>query len=231
MSKKVGKKFPKWVKVTLCVLLICAFLCSAGVVGINAYVICSVKNYIIDLDEAKQKNFDCAVILGAGLWDGEPSPMLKERLNFGLRIYSTGCTDRILMSGDHGREEYDEVNAMKDYAVEEGVPADSVFMDHAGFSTYETMYRAKEVFEVKTAVIITQKYHLYRAVYDARKLGLDAYGFAADELDYSVKNDLREAAARVKDFFWCLFSPEPTYLGEVIPISGSGSLTDDKVRV
>ena len=136
---------------------------------------------------------------------------------------------KILASGDHGRDSYDEVNHMKQYAVGRGVDPDDVFLDHAGFSTYESMYRARDVFEVKSAIVVTQKYHLYRAVYNARRLGIDAYGVAADKRVYGkpVYNFVRESLARCKDFFMCIFKPEPTYLGEVIPISGSASLSDD----
>ncbi len=180
-------------------------------------------------------NFDCVLVLGAGVWGDSPSHMLEERLNRGIEVYKTGCTDRILMSGDHGREEYDEVNVMKSFAIDSGTSSDHIFMDHAGFSTYESMYRARDIFEVETVVIVTQKYHLYRAVYDARKLGLNAYGVAADgQYNYDIfvrtYNNSREALARTKDFFWCIVKPEPTYLGEAIPISSSGALTDDKLR-
>ena len=118
---------------------------------------------------------------------------------------------------------------MKQYAVGRGVDPDDVFLDHAGFSTYESMYRARDVFEVKSAIVVTQKYHLYRSVYNARRLGIDAYGVAADKRVYGkpVYNFVRESLARCKDFFMCIFKPEPTYLGEVIPISGSASLSDD----
>ena len=229
MIKKLLKN--KAVKGVIIAVLCACLLGGVAVVGINAYMISYVSDYILTEDELKNEKFDCVMILGAGLWDDEPSPMLRERLEFGLKAYETGCTDKILMSGDHGREEYDEVNTMKDFAIENGVPADNVFMDHAGFSTYESMYRARDIFQVKKMVIVTQKYHLYRAVYDARKLGIDAYGFAADKLIYGVHNDIRESLARVKDFFYCIVEPEPTYLGEAIPISASGSLTDDKDKV
>lgn len=229
MLKKLFKNkiFKRLIAVILCLCL----LGAVAVIGINAYMISYVSDYILTTQELNSGEFDCVLVLGAGLWDGEPSPMLKERLDFGLQVYNTGCTDRMLMSGDHGRESYDEVNAMKDYAIESGVPANNIFMDHAGFSTYESMYRARDVFNVEKLVIVTQKYHLYRAVYDARKLGLDAYGVAAEELKYPIYNDIREAAARVKDFFWCIAKPTPTYLGDVIPINGSGALTDDKVKI
>ncbi len=229
MIKKLLKN--KAVKGLIIAVLCACLISGVAVIGINAYMISYVNDYILTVDDLKNDSFDCVMVLGAGLWDGEPSPMLQERLDFGLTAFETGCTDKLLMSGDHGREEYDEVNKMKDVAIENGVPADNIFMDHAGFSTYESMYRARDIFQVEKMVIVTQKYHLYRAVYNARKLGMDAYGFAADELRYPIYNDIREALARTKDFFYCIIQPEPTYLGEAIPISASGSLTDDKVRI
>lgn len=221
----------KALKVVIIAVLCIGLLGGAAVVGINAYMISYVSDYILTEEDLENQNFDCVMILGAGLWDGDPSPMLQERLDFGLIAYETGCTEKILMSGDHGREEYDEVNRMKDVAIENGVLADNVFMDHAGFSTYESMYRARDVFQVEKMVIVTQKYHLYRAVYDARKLGIDAYGFAAERLNYPFYNDVREALARTKDFFYCIIQPKPTYLGDPISIHANGSLTDDKERV
>lgn len=223
-----NKKFKIFVISVLCV----GILCAGAVIGINAYMISYVSDYLIEADDLENYSFDCITVLGAGLWDGEPSPMLKERLDFALEAYNSGCSTKFLMSGDHGREDYDEVNAMKDYVVENGADKDSVFLDHAGFSTYETMYRARDVFKVEKTLIITQKYHLYRAVYNARKLGIDAYGYYREEKIYSVKNDIREAAARVKDFFYCIEKPKPTYLGEEIPIkTASATLTDDKTKV
>lgn len=232
MSKALKKsKLKKILKRIIIAALCLCLLGGIAVVGINAYMISYVSDYILTVDEAAEYDFDCVMIMGAGLWDGKPSPMLRERLNFGLDVYNTGCTDRIMMTGDHGRENYDEVNAMKDYAIENGVSADNVFMDHAGFSTYESMYRARDVFQVEKMVIVTQKYHIYRSVYNARKLGIDAYGVAADELKYGIYNDIREALARVKDFFYCIIQPEPTYLGDPISIHASGALTDDKEYV
>lgn len=229
MLKKLLKN--KVFKGVIITILCFCLLGGVTVVGINAYMISYVNDYILTVDDLKNDSFDCIMVLGAGLWDGEPSPMLQERLDFGLTAYETGCSEKLLMSGDHGRVEYDEVNKMKDVAIENGVLADNVFLDHAGFSTYESMYRARDIFQVEKMVIVTQKYHLYRAVYNARKLGIDAYGFAAEKLEYPITNDIREALARVKDFFYCIAEPEPTYLGEPIPITASGSLTDDKTRV
>ncbi len=197
---------------------------------INVCVFEYSNRYFLTVDEAAEMNFDCVLVLGAGVWGDSPSHMLEERLNKGVEVYKTGCTNRILMSGDHGRDDYDEVNVMKNFAVECGATSNDVFMDHAGFSTYESMYRARDVFQVKKVVIVTQRYHLYRAVYNARKLGLDAYGVCADgQYNYDIfvrsYNNSREALARCKDFVWCIIKPEPTYLGEAIPISASGELT------
>ena len=161
---------------------------------------------------------------------GVPSDMLHDRLRQSVELYKMGAAPKLLMSGDHGREYYDEVDAMKIYAVGQGIASEHVFMDHAGFSTYESMYRAKEIFGVKKVIIVTQEYHLYRAVYIARSLGLDAYGVTSDYDRYygQFRRDVREVLARVKDFGTSIFKPEPTYLGETIPIWGDGNLTNDE---
>lgn len=218
----------KTVKKIIASLVLIGIICAAFVVFTNAYMITYAKKYILPYDDITEKQFDCIMVLGAGLWGDNPSPMLAERLDFGLMAYNSGCSEKILMSGDHGQDNHDEVNTMKNYLVNEGVDKDIIFMDHAGFSTYESMYRAKDIFEVESMLIVTQTYHLYRAVYNARKLGIDAYGFAADKLQYPIYNHIREIAARSKDFIWCIIKPEPTYLGDKIPISGSATLTDDK---
>ncbi len=213
-------------------LIIIAVAASVPII-LNLYVVCYSSRYILTPEEYTNKTVDCVMVLGAGVWEDGPSHMLEERLNRGIEVYANSPTDRLLMSGDHGRVEYDEVNVMKSFAIESGAVPQEVFMDHAGFSTYESMYRARDVFEVKSLIIVTQKYHLYRAIYDARKLGLEAYGVAADgQYNYGLYtrsyNSLRESLARCKDVVWCIAQPEPTYLGSVIPISASGNLTDDE---
>ena len=197
-------------------LMVCAALLGAAVP-------------LAPADEAAElENTDCVIVLGAGVRNGSPTPMLRDRLITGISLYKSGAAPKIIMSGDHGREDYDEVNVMKSYAVENGVPDGDIFMDHAGFSTYDSIYRAKAVFEADSIIIVTQKYHLYRALYIAERLGVNAVGVSADLDDYSgqLKRDLREIAARDKDFFSCLFKPEPKYLGEKIPVSGDGNITD-----
>ena len=172
---------------------------------------------------------DCILVLGCGVReDGSPSLMLRDRLDMGLGLYERGAAPKLLMSGDHSRKNYDEVNTMKNYAMERGVASEDVFMDHAGFSTYESMYRARDVFCAEKMIIVSQRYHLYRAVYNARALGLEAYGVAAEDIAYlgQTVRDLREILARNKDVLYCLFQPEPTFLGEQIPVSGDGDLSN-----
>ncbi len=211
------------------VSLIILFLCY--IFGINYYVKTSVQKRILSKQEAALQNADCILVLGAGVReDGTPSPLLQERLEMGIALYEAGASPKILMSGDHGRAGYDEVNKMKEYALERGISTHDVFMDHAGFSTYESMYRAKEVFQAKKVIIVTQQYHLYRALYVAEKLGLDAYGVAADQTVYSGQfyREIREILARNKDFIMACIQPKPKYLGDAIPVNGDGDVTNDK---
>ena len=198
--------------------------------GINVYVTISTSKQIIkENDYTKLSDIDCIIILGAGIWGDNPSPMLEDRLLEGISLYQKNVSDKILMSGDHGKKEYDEVNIMKSYAIEKGIPSENIFMDHAGFSTYESIYRAKDIFEAKKVIIITQKYHLYRALHIANQLEIEAYGVGADPRKYvgATYREIREMLARNKDFIKCLFKPEPTYLGETIPVSGNGDVTND----
>lgn len=196
---------------------------------INGYVIFSTKERIKTYDYFDLKGIDCVLVLGAGVWGDSPSHMLEDRLLTAIEIYNDGVAPKIIMSGDHGRDNYDEVNIMKKYAIEHGVPSEDVFMDHAGFSTYDSIYRAKEIFGVDKIIIVTQEYHLYRALYIADSLGVEAYGVGADPRKYSgqLYRDLREILARNKDFIKVIFKPKPTYLGESIPVSGNGDVTND----
>jgi vancomycin permeability regulator SanA len=198
--------------------------------AVSGFVCLSTQSRIVTMDEAADLDADCVLVLGALVHEnGHPSGILEDRLITGIAAYNNGASSRLLMSGDHGRADYDEVNSMKAYAVEQGVPSEDVFMDHAGFSTYESLYRARDVFQAQRVLIVTQRYHLCRALYIARALGLDAYGLAADIRTYPgmPKFVAREILARNKDFFFVLFQPEPTYLGEAIPISGDGNATND----
>ena len=223
-SKKTRKK-----RILIC---IAAALAAAVMLplAVSGYVKLSTKDMIVNSGNVIEGEYDCILVLGAGVWfGGRPSHMLADRLDVAIDAYKAGGAPKLLMSGDHGRKEYDEVNVMKDYAIEAGVPSEDVFMDHAGFSTYESIYRARDVFLAERVLIVTQEYHLYRALYVARALGLEAEGVAADLRPYRGQRyyDLREVLARCKDFAMCIFKPLPTYLGEAIPVSGSGDLTND----
>ena len=228
MVKTMRKRILK----VLCILTCLGVLGICAVFGINAIVKGTVKNQILTSEEvAALTDVDCILVLGCGVRsDGTPSDMLHDRLRRGVELYELGAAPKLLMTGDHGREGYDEVDAMKTFAVDAGIASDDVFMDHAGFSTYESMYRAKEIFQAKRIIIVTQEYHLYRAIYIAKSLGLEAYGVSSDYRAYSGQTvmDLREMLARVKDFGTSLLQPKPTFLGEAIPIWGYGDLTNDE---
>ena len=182
-------------KILVIVACVC-FMTAAAVFVVNAYVVNSVKDAVISPEQAAQiKDADCIIVLGCLVRNNEtPSHMLEDRLITGVELFKSGAAPKLLMSGDHGRKNYDEVNVMKNFAVESGVDSQDVFMDHAGFSTYESMYRAKEIFAAKKVIIVTQGYHLSRALYDARAVGLEAYGVAADRRSYgkAVYNNIRE---------------------------------------
>ena len=220
-------------KKLLCCFLTVFVLGAITFFAVNGYVRIVVRPKIAtikELEKTKEKA-DAVLVLGAQVKpDGSPSVMLKERLDMGIKIYQSGLTDRIIMSGDHGSDDYDEVNAMKDYAIKMGVLPEHIFMDHAGFSTYESMYRAKEIFLAEDIIVVTQKYHLYRALYDAEAMGLEARGVSCDTDVYSgdTYRKLRESVAIAKDVGYSVLKPEPTFLGDPIPVNGNGNVTNDK---
>lgn len=172
-----------------------------------------------------------AIVLGAYVTpDGQLCDMLADRVKTGVDLYKANKVKKLLMTGDHGKESYDEVNNMRKFAESLGVPKEDIFMDHAGFSTYESMYRAKEIFKVHSAIIVTQKFHLPRAVYIAKKLGIDAKGVEADRHVYIGQEvyRYREVLARFKAFVQVnITHSKPTFLGAEIPIGGDGRSTHD----
>lgn len=219
-DKKIKKIF-KW-GIIFCLLFF------VSVVLINLEVKYKYSKYI--LAEDNDVTAYTAIVLGARVYRDETlSHVYQDRVQTALELYQDGRVEKLLISGDHGREEYDEVNAAKDYLLEHGVESQDIFLDHAGFDTYDTMYRAKAIFQVKDAIIVTQEFHLPRAVYIARKLGLDAYGINADKRVYlsALRNDIRESLARVKAFFNIILKSKPKYLGDLIPITGDGQATWD----
>ena len=194
------------------------FLIILGIIlilGINYYVIQSTKNKIIE-NTNNLNDFDAILVLGAGVWGDKPSPMLEDRLLKGIELYEKNISSKLIMSGDSTRENYDEVNIMKKYVEDKGIKTGDILLDHAGISTYDSIYRAKEIFGVKKIVIVTQEYHLYRALYIAKSLGIEAYGVSAEKIDYNGQTfrDLREILARNKDFVKYILKPKSKYLGE-----------------
>ena len=193
------------------------------------FVVISKSDYkILNYDDAvKLEDVDAIIVLGCKVNGNEPSMMLKFRLDKGIELYKDMNT-KLLLSGDHGQKEYDEVNAMRDYVLEQEIDTHNVFLDHAGFSTYDSMYRAKEVFGIKKVIVVTQRYHLYRSLYIANELGIEAYGISADDIPYPMinkKNEIREFLARNKDFVKVMFKPSSKYVGEPIDIKGDGNIT------
>lgn len=220
--------FKKW----LHRLFICLLIMAVAALGLNFYVLASAYPAIYHDENIPSADYDCILILGCSvLATGTPSAMLKDRLDRGISLYQAGLAPKIIVSGDHGSAEYDEVNAMKNYCLEQGVPSEDVFMDHAGFSTYESLYRARDIFQADNIIIVSQKYHLYRAEYIAHALDINAVAVSADYHRYrgQVYREAREILARDKDFFFALIKPLPTFLGESIPISGNGNLTNDQI--
>ena len=198
-------------------------------VGTNAAAIIATKDDIVDLQAASLFDADAIIVLGASVHsDGTPSGILRDRLDDGIALYFAGAAPKIIMSGDNGTESYNECWAMKQYAVSQGVPSEDVFCDHAGFSTYETMYRARHVFGAERVVVATQTYHLYRALFDAQGVGMQAVGVSSDYGEYLNQSwyDLREVFARAKDFFQVLFKTPPTFTGDPISLDQSGDVTD-----
>lgn len=207
----------------------CVVLTIAVIAGTNVAVIASTKDSIVSAESVGFCHADAIVVLGASvLSDGTPSGILADRLDDGIALYFAGVAPKIIMSGDNSTVSYNEVKAMKDYAVSHGVPCEDVFSDHAGFSTYESMYRAKYVFGAKHIVIATQTYHLYRALYSARGLGVDAIGVPSDYHTYRMQfyYDMREIPARTKDFFKTFFEVPSTFVGDYIGLDQSGDVTN-----
>ena len=192
-----------------------------------AYAINENKNTFSNSEINKIKGFgaDCIMILGAGIKDDEtPTPMLKDRLDTGLMLYQAGAASKILLTGDNGSKEHNEIHVMLNYVKEAGVPEEDIFCDHAGFCTYDSMYRAKKIFQVSNLIVVTQTYHEYRSLYIGEKLGLNVMGIASDQMKYAGQpaREVREVLARVKDVFKVMIKSKSILGGEVIPINGSG---------
>lgn len=214
------------------------FTCLAVVLfifSINYYIVKTTEDYVFT-DIKKLPKVDAVIVLGAKVSKEKLSYVLEDRLIAGVNIIYANKAEAILLSGDHGQKEYDEVNGMRKYIIRRkfNIQKEQIFMDHAGFDTYDSMFRAKEIFGIKSAIIVTQDFHINRSVYIARNLGINAYGFAVNEDMYkeSVRLNwrVRELLTRVKAFKDVLIHSYPTYLGEKIPISGNGMKSWDTIE-
>ena len=200
-------------------LKLLVFIIFAAMVG--AMVIMLINSRV----KASTQDDIIFVVQGSEIDDSEtPSPMLKDRLDVGIALYKQGFVPKILLSGDNGQEGHNEIHVMLKYTKAAGVPDSDIFCDHAGFSTYDSMYRAADIFKVDRAVVVTQKYHEYRALYIAKKLGIQVCGVASDQESYfgQTYREAREILARDKDFVKANLRSKATYGGDAIPINGSG---------
>lgn len=202
------------------IIIVCIFM-----IFINVLIFRSTIDQInTDIDQA-----DCILVLGAGVSNGQPSQMLQERLDEAIALYKAGKADKIIMSGDYQDSSYDEVTVMKNYAVAQGVDSNDIFKDYAGYSTYESIYRAQAVYQADSIIVVSQEYHLYRALFIANALGIDAVGYSTGSQTYSlsqISREIREVLARCKDFTYTIIQPKPLSVTRVIPLTGSGDLTN-----
>ena len=232
--KKKDKKRSMPVRMISALIKIAA-VAAVIVIGLNFYVIKSTQPQINaaydtpedtatreEVENLSSISPECILVLGASVTsDGVPSPILQDRLYTAIDLYNKGVAPKLLLSGDNGQMVYNEVKAMQNYALEAGVDENDIYLDHAGFSTYESIYRAKYIFKVDSMIVVTQTYHLYRSLYGCRRMGITAMGAAADQYTYAgqEKREIREVLARDKDFVKWIFKPQPTFLGDAVPIS------------
>ena len=209
------------------------------VLGISAWVAMSVSGDIAGVDagsgigsaeaeECRSIDPQCILVLGCAVWPGnEPSPMLKDRLDTAIALYKEGVAPKLLLSGDNSVVEYSEPDCMLQYTLAQGVPPEDIFLDYAGFSTYESVYRSHAVFMADRLIVVTQKYHLFRALKACEALGIEARGFASNQRIYAGRfyREAREVLARNKDLFKGFIKAKPTYLGDEIPVDGDGTVT------
>ena len=215
-------------KRTFRLLVLIVVLAIVALVGIQLYVVNVAKPYLLPNAQSAPQ-CDAIMVLGAKVYNnGNPSSVLADRLNLACELYAQGKAPKILVSGDHGHIDYDEVNTMRDYLVEKGIPIEDIFMDHAGFNTYDSMYRAKAIFGIKRLLVCTQDFHISRSIYLAHELGIEAYGYPCQDKTVYKRTllYLREYLARTKAVYDVVISRGPKYLGDPIPISGSGLATE-----
>lgn len=222
----------RWLRRTILVGLGAVVAVVVGVVGLNVWMVRSVEVHrYADVERVPDR--PVAIVLGAGVFGNEPSPTLATRLDGAIELFRAGKVEHLLMTGDNSRPDYDEVTAMRDYAVARGVPGAAITRDYAGFDTYDSCIRARDVFGVRAAVVVTQDFHLARAVFTCRELGIDAVGLAVpdwafrpEQLPYPYRRDqevgytVREWFARVKAVLDTeVVHPAPTFGGPYVGLT------------
>lgn len=222
-------------RIVLTIFLCLFLLLCTSIFAIHYHVEKSSKKNVYTKEQLVEKekgDYQAILILGGGIRNNRPTPILKERLDTGIFLYKEGFAPKILMSGDNGSIHYDEVSVMRKYALEQGVPSEDIFMDYAGFSTYESMYRAEYIFGISKMVIVTQEYHLYRAIYIAKSMDIDVVGVSATKniLSGHRARLIREVMAQNKDFFNTKLKPKPTFLGEKISLDQSADEVYKKIE-
>lgn len=200
------KKIFKYILIVLIVIILVPVI-------INFYVILSTKNRIVSGDSELLTDIDYIVVLGAGIRRGKPSPMLEDRLKTGISLYNNDISNKILITGDHMNDDYDEVTVMKNYLLEHGIPEEDIITDNYGISTYDSIYRVKNVYKSNKVVIVSQRYHLYRALFLSDNLDLESYGVEANLKYYYGQwyREIREILARNKDFIKGIIKPKAVY--------------------
>ena len=199
-----------------------AALLALLVLGANVAVLLDARGHTTAAPRAQ-----VALVLGAQVKpDGTPSAMLADRIAAAVDLHRAGRVEKLLLSGDHGRVGYDEVGTMREALLRRGVPAEDLFTDHAGFDTWDSAQRARRVFGARSAIVVTQRFHLSRALFAARRAGLDATGHPADRArgygSVMTRLRTREWLARVKVAGDALTGAQPRYLGPRIALDGDG---------
>lgn len=205
----------------LLLLLLAAVLLAAAAFGVSAYMVADSRPRVLEAEGTPPEALDCILVLGCGVRpDGSPSNMLEDRMKRAIQLYEAGWSDVLLLSGDNRRDDYNEVGVMRAYALEHGVPEDAIVLDHAGLCTYDSLYRAGAIFGARRMAVVTQGFHVSRALYIGKKLDLACWGVTSDLRPYRHEwfSRLREIPARDKAFLWCLAKPEPTHLGPPLPL-------------
>ena len=206
-------------------------LLGIAILLVNFYIK-SITEQSIFLSEKNIPATKVGIIFGAGINGDKPSKYLKDRLDTGIRLYNTNKIQKILLSGDNGRDEHDELTVMKNYCYQHGVDTTKIYIDYAGFDSYSTLYRAKTIFNINNAILISQKYHLNRAIYIGNQVGINSIGYSANKGQYRMYRyvSFREYFSRFKAFIDVLRNRKPKFSGTQIPIDGISNYSKEDKR-